>query len=51
MLGRVKLVNALLTCDPGNFNQITVVKDTCTTIVPPSPPLLEDQNVMLAVVK
>ena len=43
MLGRVKLDNTLLTCDHGNFNQITarsrnrtlvtVVRDTCTTIV------------------
>ena len=48
MLGRVKLGNTLLTCDQGNFNQITArgrnrtlvtaVKDTCTTTVPPAPP-------------
>ena len=47
MLGRVKLNNTLLTCDQGNFNQITargrnrtlvtVVRDTCTTTVPPAP--------------
>ena len=46
MLGRVKLDNTLLTCDKGNFNQITarcrnrtlvtVVRDTCTTTVPPA---------------
>ena len=46
-LGRVKLENTLLTCDKGNFNQIaalsrnrtlvTVVRDTCTTTVPPTP--------------
>ena len=45
MHGRVKLGNTLLTCDQGNFNQITarswnqtlvtVVRDTCTTTVPP----------------
>ena len=45
MLGRDKLDNTLLTCDQGNFNQIiprsrnrtliTVVRDTCTTTVPP----------------
>ena len=44
MLGRVKLGNTLLTCDQGNFNQITacsrnrtlvtVVRDTCTITVP-----------------
>ena len=48
MFGRVKLDNTLLTCDQGNFNQITVwsrnrtlvtvVKDTCSTTVPPVPP-------------
>ena len=47
MLGRVKLDNTLLTCDQGNFNQITarsraltqvtVVRDTCTTTVPAAP--------------
>ena len=47
MLGRVKPDNTLLTCDQGNFNQITawgrnqtlvtVVRDTCTTTVPPAP--------------
>ena len=46
MLGRDKLDNTLLTCDQGNFNQITVrsrnrtlvtvVRDTCTTTVPPN---------------
>ena len=46
MLGRVKLDNTLLTCDPGNFNQrtarnrdrtmVTVVKGGTTT-VPPTP--------------
>ena len=50
MLDRVKLDNTLLTCDQGNFNQITarswnrtqvtVVRDTCTTTVPPAPPQL-----------
>ena len=48
MFGRDKLDNTLLTCDQGNLNQITtrsrnrtlvtVVKDTCTTTVPPAPP-------------
>ena len=48
MLGRVKLDDALLTCDKGNFNQITAwsrnrtrvtaVRDACATIVPPAPP-------------
>ena len=47
MLGRVKLGNTLLTCDQGNFNQITarsrnrtlvtVVRDMYTTTVPPAP--------------
>ena len=47
MLGRVKLDNTLLTFDHGNFNQITawsrnqtlviVVRDTCSTTVPPVP--------------
>ena len=47
MFGRDKLDNILLTCDQGNFNQITeccrnrtpitLVKDTCTTTVPPAP--------------
>ena len=47
MLGRVKLDNTLLTCDKGNFNQmtaqsrnrtlVTMVSDTCTTIVAPVP--------------
>ena len=47
MLGRDKLDNPLLTCDQSNFNQITarsrdrtlvtVVRDTCTTTVPPPP--------------
>ena len=47
MLGRVKLENTLLTCDKGNFNQITarsqnrslviVVRDTSTATVPPVP--------------
>ena len=46
MLGRVKLDNTLLTCNQGNFNQITVwsqnqtlvavVRNTCTTTVPPA---------------
>ena len=50
MFGRVKLDNTLLTCDQGNFNQITprsrnrilvtVVRDTCTTTVSPAPQLL-----------
>ena len=45
MLGRVKVDNTFLTCDKGNFNQITarsrnrarvtVVRDTCTAIVSP----------------
>ena len=49
MLGRVKLDNTLLTCDQDNFNQITarrqnrtlvtVVRDTCSTTVPPAPRL------------
>ena len=48
MLGRVKLDNTLLECDQGNFSQITaqswdqtlvtVVRNTCTTTVPPAPP-------------
>ena len=48
MLGRVKLDNTLLTCDQGNFNQITarsqnqtlviVVRDTCTITVTPALP-------------
>ena len=47
MFGRVKLDNILLAFDQSNFNQITsrsrnqtlitVVRDTCTTTVPPSP--------------
>ena len=49
MLGRVSLDNTLLACALGNFNQITagpwrrnrtldtVVKDKCTTTVPPAP--------------
>ena len=47
MLGGDKLDNTLLTCDQGNFNQITarnrnrtlitVVRDMCTTTVPPTP--------------
>ena len=47
--GRVKLDNTLLTCDQGNFNQITarsrnrtlvtVVRDMCTTTVPPVAPV------------
>ena len=47
MLSRVKLDNTLLTCDQGNFHQITarsrnstlatVVRDTCTTTDPPAP--------------
>ena len=46
MLGRVKLDNTLLTCDKGNFHQITartrnrslvtVVRNKCTTTVPPA---------------
>ena len=46
MLGRDELDSTLLTCDHGNFNQITawswdrtqvtVVRDTCTTSVPPA---------------
>ena len=46
VLGRIKLNNTLLTCEQGNFNQViarsrnlipvTVVRDTCTTTVPPS---------------
>ena len=45
--GGVKLDNTLPTCDQGNFNQITtrsrnrtlvtVVRDTCTTTVTPTP--------------
>ena len=48
MLGTVKLDNTLLTCGQGNFNQIatrsrnrtlvTVVRDLCTTTVPPASP-------------
>ena len=48
ILGKVKLDNTLLTCDQGNFNQITaqsqnrtlvtVMRETCTTTVPPAPP-------------
>ena len=47
MLGRVKLDNTLPACDQGNFTQITalnrnralvsVVRDMCTTTVPPAP--------------
>ena len=47
MIGRGKLDNTLLTCDQGNFNQITaqsrnrtlvtVMRDTSTTTVPPGP--------------
>ena len=47
MLGRVKLGHTLLTGDQGSFNQttawnlnqtlVTVVRDTCTTTVPPAP--------------
>ena len=47
MLGRDELDSTLLTCDQGNFNQITtrsrnrtlvtVVIGTCTTTVPPTP--------------
>ena len=47
MLGRVKLENILLTCDQGNFNQITersknrtlvtVVRDKCTINVSLAP--------------
>ena len=50
MLGRDKLDNTLLTCDQGNFNQITarsrnqtlvtVVRDMCPTSVPPAPRLV-----------
>ena len=46
MLGRVKLDNTLLTCDQGNFNEITargrnrtlvtVVRDMCTFVARPS---------------
>ena len=46
MLGRVKLDNTRLTCDQGNFSHITarsqnrtlvtVMRDTCTTTVPPA---------------
>ena len=49
MLGRVKLENTLLTCDIGNFNEITarsrnqtlvtVMRDPCTTTVQPAPPI------------
>ena len=48
MFGRVQLDNTVLTCDQCNFNQITarsrnrvlvtVVRDTCTTTVPPTSP-------------
>ena len=54
MLGRVKLDNTLLTCDQGNFNQITargrnrtlvtVVRDTSTTTVPPAPLIYQRLN-------
>ena len=47
LLYRVKQDNAFLTYDQGNFNQttarsrnrtrVTVVKDACTTTVPPAP--------------
>ena len=47
MLGRVKQDNTLLTCDQGNFSQITArsrnrtlvtkAKDTCTTTVLAAP--------------
>ena len=47
MLGRDKVDDTFLTCDQGNFNQITarsrnrtlitVVRGTCTTTVPPAP--------------
>ena len=47
MVGRDKLDNTLLTSNQGNFNQITaqsqnrtlvtVVRNTCTTAVPPAP--------------
>ena len=48
MLGRVKLDNTRLTCDQGNFNQVTarsrnripvtVVRGTCTTTAPLAAP-------------
>ena len=54
MLGRVKLDITLLTCDQGNFNQIsarsrnrtlvTVVRGTCTTTVPPALVIVEILN-------
>ena len=47
MLRRDKLENTLLPCEQGNFDKITarsrnrtlvtVVRDTCTTTVPPAP--------------
>ena len=58
MLGRVTLDNTLLTCDKGNFNQITagsrnrilvtVVRDTCTTTLPQAPRLKWWKNSILA---
>ena len=58
MLGRVKLDNTLLTCDKGNFNQITarsrnrtlitMVRGTCTTTLPPAPLLMSKPKTILS---
>ena len=59
MLGRGKLDNILLTCDQGSLNQITarsgnrtpvtVVRDTCTTNVPPAPHTMDERMDELSV--
>ena len=53
MLRRVKLDHTLLTCDQGNFNQITarsqsktlvtVVRDMCPAALPSVPPIADLQ--------
>ena len=58
LLGRVKLDNTLLTCDQGNFNQmivwsqngtlVTVVRDRCTTTVPPVSPGVKDEDAIFS---
>ena len=58
VLGRVKLDNTLLTCDQGNFNQmiawsrnrtlVTVVRDRCTTTVPPTLPGVKDKDTIFS---
>ena len=60
MLGIDKLDNTLLTCDQDNFSQITspsrnrtrvtVVRDTCTAIVPPAPPNTASNGDILTIV-